>query len=90
MAEFKSGKTIKLAEYSVYAGLKGEPAFNWWVKHTLQQRDRLSGRLKGQRIPKGRMKFKVEIPGTVEEAVSLDDKNGNSLFQGEFQKEMNN
>ena len=36
------------------------------------------------------MKFGVEIPGTFEEAVSIDEKNGNSLWQNSIKKEMTN
>ena len=56
----------------------------------MQQYDRLIGRLKAQCILKGGIKFGVEIPGTVEEEVSLDGKNGNSLWQDAIEKEMNN
>ena len=38
------------------------------------------GRLQAQRIRKGQMKFGIEIPGTVEQAIALDAKNGNSLW----------
>ena len=36
------------------------------------------------------MKFGVEIPGTVEEAISLDKNNGKSLWQDSIDKEMKN
>ena len=36
------------------------------------------------------MKFRVEILGTVEEAVSLNEKNGNSLWKDTINKEIKN
>ena len=35
--------------------------------------------MKAQRCRKGRMKFGVMIPGTVEEAIEIDRANGNTL-----------
>ena len=56
----------------------------------MQQRDNLIGRLKYHCIQKGRMEFGVKIPGTVEEAVSLNKKNSNSLCQDYIEKEKKN
>ena len=50
----------------------------------------LIGGLNAQRIRKGRIKFGIEIQGTVEEAVSLNKKNDNSLWQDYIEKDMNN
>ena len=36
------------------------------------------------------MKFGVEIPGTVEEAISFDEKNGNTIWKDSVEKEMKN
>ena len=82
--------TCKTTKHSIDDSLAVEPAFKWWVKHTLLQRDLLIGRLKGQLIQNGRIKFRVEIPGTVEEMVSLDKNNGNTLCQDSIDKEMKN
>ena len=46
--------------------------------------------LKGQLILKGRMKFGVEIPDTVEEEVHLEESNSNSLWKDSIYKEMKN
>ena len=67
MAEVKAGNPIELSEYPISNGLIGYPEFKWWVKHTLRQRDHTIVIFKDQRIRKGRIKFGVEIPSTVEE-----------------------
>ena len=56
----------------------------------MKQRDQLIGRLKARRVRKGRMKFGIEVPGTVEEAIHLDKQNGNTLWQDAIRKEMVN
>ena len=88
--EVKESCPIELAEYAIANKIDTEPAFKWWIKHALRNRDRMIGRLQAQRIRKGRMKFGIEIPGTVEQAIALDAKNGNSLWQDAIKKEMKN
>ena len=81
MAEVKTDNPIELEEYLIDNGHVGEPEFRWWFKHTFWYHDCLNGHLKYKQIRNGRIKFGVEIPGTVEEAVSLDKKNGNTFLQ---------
>ena len=50
LSEVKEGCPIELAEYAVAQGLADEPAFKWWVKHTLRRRERMVGRLQAQRV----------------------------------------
>ena len=42
------------------------------------------------RIPKKAMKFGVEVPGSVEEAYKLDQKNGNDFWAKAIAKELKN
>jgi hypothetical protein len=88
--EIKESNPVELAEFAIAAGLDKEPAFNWWTHKTLKRRDRIIKRLKVQRVRKGRMKFGIEIPGTVEQAKKLDAANGNTLWQDAITKEMKN
>ena len=39
------------------------------------------GLLKAKHIQKSRMKFEVKIPVTAEDAFSLDENNGNTLWE---------
>lgn len=88
MSDLKESNPIELAEFAVAVGISSEPAFNWWVPATLRRRKRLIKRLKSQRVRKGRMKFGIHIPGTVEEALALDQSNGNNLWASAIEKEM--
>jgi hypothetical protein len=90
LADIKESNPVQVAEFVIASGLEKEPAFNWWARKTLKRRDRIIKRLKVQRVRKGRMKFGIEIPGTVEQAKQLDKENGNTLWQDAITKEMKN
>ena len=90
LAQIKESNPVEVAEFAIASGLSNEPAFNWWTHKTLRRRDRIIKRLKVQRVRKGRMKFGIEIPGTVDQAVALDNQNGNTLWQDAIVKEMKN
>ena len=79
-----------MEECSIDNVLAVDPAFKWCAKRNLQQRDCMIGPLKAQRIQNGRMKFRFEIPVTVEDTVSLDKNNGNSLWQDSINNEIKN
>ena len=86
----KEANPIELAEYAYASGYESEPAFKWWVKHTLRHRDQIVSCLKATRYRKGRMKFGIQIPGTVEEALKLDSEAGNELWRKAIEKEWTN
>ena len=88
--EAKNGDPGGLAEFAVSRGVQHEPAFKWWIATALKEKKRLISRLQSRRIRKGRMKFGIMIPGSVEEAIELDRKNGNTLWQDSIKKEMKN
>ena len=69
--------------------LSDQPAFKWWVKSTLKRRDGLIHKFKTKRTDMN-FKFGVEVPSMVEEALRLDIKNGNKLWQEAIAKEMTN
>ena len=48
------------------------------------------GKLNVSRFRKGKIKFGIDIPITVKEAISLDESNGNTLWQDAIKIEMNN
>ena len=77
-----------MAEYAVAHDLSREPAFRWWVTKVLKKRDRIIKRVR--RCRKLKMKFGIEVPTTVEEALELDRNNGNNLWADAIKKEMKN
>jgi hypothetical protein len=73
-------------------GVDHEPAFKWWVKHFLKKRERIISLVKQHQTQylKRTHKFGIEIPETVQEALALDKKNGNTLWADTISKEIKN
>ena len=87
LADVKESNPVELAEYAVTKGIDKEPAFEWWVPHTLKKRDRLIAAV-NKRYHKRTHKFGVRVPKTVEEAKRIDADNGNMLWQDAMHKEI--
>ncbi len=86
----KESSPVLLAEYAVAHELHNLPAFKWWVSHVLRRRDRII-KVVHNRCRKGpRLKYGVEVPNNVEEAIALDEKNNNTLWVDAIKKEMLN
>jgi hypothetical protein len=78
-----------VAEYAVTKNLHDEPAFAWWVPHVLKKRNRIIAAVT-KMYHKRTHKFEIQVPKTWDEAVKLDEGNGNTLWQDAIRKEMNN
>ena len=90
LAVVKESNHVELAEFVYTTGYESEPAFKWWFKKALRHGDRFFSCLKTIQYRKGRMKFRVQIPGTVEEALCLDKDDGNDLWKQAIEKEWKN
>ena len=90
LADLKESHPLETAEFAVTAGIDHEPAYNWWVPHTLKKRDRIISMVKRRntRYLKRTHKFGIEVPKTVAEAHDLDRKNGNTLWMDAIAREM--
>jgi len=90
----KESNPIELAEYAVVAGVTEEPAFAWWVPHVLRTRNRIIKKAhvikKAAKYWRTKNKFGIELPHSVEEALALDKKNGNTFWRDALKKEMGN
>ena len=69
---------MQTAKYSATNDIDTEPAFNYWVSHTLEKRDIIISLLKKRqtRYLKKTRKFGIEMPKTVKEAAKLYENNG--------------
>ena len=69
-----------------------EPAFNYWVHHTLKKHDSIISLVKKRqnRYLKKAHKFGIEMPKTVKEAAKLDAKNGDTKWMDAISKEITN
>ena len=88
LKDIKEHNPVEIAEYVIANKLDKEPAFAWWTRTALKQRNTIISKM-AKRIRK-RMKFGIDLPATYEEAVALDKKNGNTLWQDATRKEINN
>ncbi|KAI2491298.1 Reverse transcriptase (RNA-dependent DNA polymerase) [Fragilaria crotonensis] len=85
----EGGYPVQTAEYAVQARLAEEPAFAWWVPHTIKKRNRIIAKVKSKYWVRTH-KFGIKIPKTVEEAKRFDAENGNTLWWDAIVKEMKN
>jgi hypothetical protein len=89
LADLKESYPVEVAEYAATKNLHDEPAFAWWVPHILKKQN-ISIAAVTKRYHKRTHKFGIQVPKTWDEAVKLDEGNGNTLWQDTIRKEMNN
>ncbi len=79
-----------MAEFAIAQGIDTEPAFNWWVPHTLKKRAAIIklARSRNARYLKKMHKFGIKLPKSVTHALELDRQNGNTLWANAIAKEM--
>ena len=90
--DFKECYPVQTAEYAVAQGIDHEPAFNWWVKHTLKKRDRIISLVdrRQTKFVKKNQKFGIDMPRNIKHALEIDRQNGNTLWADAIAKEMKN
>ena len=89
LKDLKESYPVQTAEYAVVAKIAMEPAFAWWVLHTLKKRNRIISKVKSKSLLRPH-KFGIWIPKSVEEAKRLDQENGDTLWREEICNEMRN
>ena len=87
MKELKVSNPVELTEYTVANWIEDEPAFNWWVSHTLRKHNRIISKVKS-RYWRTTHKFGVKLPKSVEEALEIDRLTGTDLWAKAINKEM--
>ena len=70
--------------------VNNEPTLKWWINYALRQRIRIISRLKSNVIRKGKTKFGIQVPSSVEEAKMINNINGNTLQRDMIEKEIMN
>jgi hypothetical protein len=89
LKDLKESNPVDIAEYVQRHGLVDEPAFAWWVPHTLRKRERIIASVIA-RVKKKTHKYGIRVPRTVAEAYALDKENGNTMWRDAIRKEMKN
>jgi hypothetical protein len=87
LKDLKESHPIETAEFAKARSLADEPAFAWWVPHTLRKCDIILLKIKAQ-IRKTTHKCGIEIPTSVEKALKIDTSNTNTLWKEALPKEM--
>ena len=85
----KESHPVETAEFARARQIDEEAAFAWWVPYTLRKRDIILSKLKA-RLRRTVTKYGIEVPTSVDHAMELDKKNGNTLWFNALQKEMTN
>ena len=80
LKDIKESNPIEVAEFAMTKGLEKEPAFAWWVPHTLKKRNRIISAVNA-RLRKKTHKYGIEVPRSVEHAYQLDENNRNTLWR---------
>jgi len=87
LKDLKDCCPVKLAEHKVANNVDDEPAFAWWTTDVLRKRNRIISKIK-KRHWRQTHKFGIRMPKSVEEALRLDEQNGNDLWRKAIEKEM--
>ena len=87
LKDLKSGYAVELAEYAVANRLVEEPAFQWWVPHTLRKRNRIISKVKSKYWDTTH-KFGIRLPKSVEEALEIDRVTQTDYWRKAINKEM--
>jgi hypothetical protein len=89
LKDVKESHLLQVAQYAVNNKIDDEPAFAWWVKHTLRKRDRIIKAMK-KRYFRVNQKYGIQIPKSVEEALRIDKETGTTFWTDAIRKEMKN
>ena len=89
LSEFKKSHPVETAEFAKSRGIDDEAAFMWWVPHMLRKRNAIILAIK-MGLRKTTHKYGIEIPTSVEHAMEIDQKNGNTMWRDALGLEMFN
>ena len=89
LSDLKESHPVETAEFAKLSGLHDEPGFAWWVPHTLKKRNAIISAMM-VRLRKTTHKYGIEIPTSVDHAMEIDRKNGNTMWKDALALEMFN
>ena len=89
LSELKESHPVETVEFAKSRGIDDETTFAWWVPHMLRKRNAIISAMK-MRLQKTTHKYGIEIPTSVEHAMEVDWKNGNTMWRDVLALEMFN
>ena len=78
---------MDVGEFAKSRSLVSEPAFAWWVPHTIRRRNAILSVVKAW-FKKRTHKYGIKIPTDIAHAKELNHINGNTLWMDTLKKEM--
>jgi hypothetical protein len=84
LKDLKGSNPVEVAEYKI----DDKPAFAWWVRDVLKRRERTIKKLKTRKVWQEKMKFGIELPRTVQEALEIDCRTGTTFWRDAINKEV--
>jgi hypothetical protein len=88
LKDLKASNPVMVAEYAIANKISEEPAFKWWVRDVLKRRDRCILKVETRKLFKPNMKYGVQIPRTMKEALEIDRRTGTKFWENAAKKEM--
>ena len=80
LSEFKESHPVETAEFATSRGIDDKSDFAWWVPHTLKKRNAIISAMK-MRLRKTTHMYGIEIPTSVNHAMEIDRKCGNTIWK---------
>ena len=87
LKDLKHAYPVELAQYSIANNLEDEPAFAWWVPHTLKKRERILKKIKSKYWQRSH-KYGIRIPKSVQEALKIDEETNTTYWRDAIEDEM--
>ena len=87
--DLKHSNPVDLSEYTVANQFQEDPAFKWWVKDLLRQRDRIISKVKTIYWRKTH-KFGIIIPKAAKEDLDTDKATGTNFLDLNINEDMAN
>ena len=89
LSELKESIPVETAEFAKSRGIDDKSTFAWWVPHTLKKRNAIISAMK-MRLRKTTHKYGIQIPTSIDHAMEVDRKNGNTMWRDALALEMFN
>jgi hypothetical protein len=89
LKDLKESHPLEMAEYAITQGIDHEPAFNCWVPQVLRLQKCIISLVKKRKMSylKKNTKFGIEVPASVDHALKINKRNGNTLYADAIAKE---
>ena len=85
----KESNPIQIAEYAIARDIADQPAFAWWVLYTLRKHNVIVLAM-NSRLWKTSHTYDIELRRSIQEALEINQKNGNTFWSDSLTKKMSN